>query len=197
MNKRIDWNKILNEVKNLQEILIDQNFMIDLAYRFYALMSPNLTHRPDINSKVISAYWAREFLEHNKLNSYPLNPQTLFIDINYYSYLNLDELKNTSFSLGEPLYIIDLISETTDIKVGMEIDDWFDDNDYFKSSMQYLWETDILQTWIVENKLMAKKTTTNYSNYWNYEDYIYQMRIFDYSGKPKLVILLGTYLDYN
>ena len=79
---------------------------------------------------------------------------------------------------------------------GTEIDDWFDDNDYFQSAMQNLWDTEILSVWIRENKLVTRKNISNFSHYWKNEDYIYQMRVYDSSGKPKLVILLGTYIDY-
>ena len=136
-------------------------------------------------------------MEHNKLNSYDLNANMIFIEVEYYSYLNLIEFRDTAYKLNESLYVVDLISESTDPKSGTEIDDWFDDNDHFQSSMQNLWDSEILSVWIKDNKLVTRKNISNFSHYWKNEDYIYQMRVYDSSGKPKLVILLGTYIDYN
>lgn len=196
MAKRIDWNKVMSQINNLREIMIDQNFCIDLAHKFNTNIQPNIIHRNDLRSNVISAYWAREFMEHNKLNSYDLNANMIFVEVEYYSYLNLIEFRDTAYRLNESLYVVDLISESTDPKSGMEIDDWFDENDYFQSAMQNLWDSEILSVWIRENKLVTRKNISNFSHYWKNEDYIYQMRVYDSSGKPKLVILLGTYIDY-
>jgi hypothetical protein len=197
MTKRIDWNKILTQIKELNEVLINQNFCIDLAYRFHLSMKPHLLQSPTINTRSISAYWSREFFEHNLLNNYKLDAYDIFIETNYYSYLNLVEFRDNAYKLGEQIYVVDLISESTDVKYGMEIDDWFDDNDHFQATMQDLWNNDIVNLWISESKLMSRKNTTNFSHYWKSEDYIYQMRVYDSTGKPKLVILLGTYLDYT
>jgi len=196
MNKKMNWNNVMTQINKLRETLKDQNFCIDLAHKFNSNIKPNITHRYDLRSNVISAYWALEFMEHNKLNSYDLNAQMIYVEVEYYSYLNLIELRDTAYTLNEDLYVVDLITESTDAKSGMEIDDWFDNNDYFQDSMQTLWDTEILPVWINNNKLVTRKTTTNYSHYWKYEDYIYQMRVYDAKGKPKLVILLGTYIDY-
>lgn len=196
MAKRIDWNKVLIQVRQLKELLAEQNYCIDLAYKFYSKINPNLSHRPELKPAVISTYWSREFLEHDKLNGYPLDPDAIYIETDYYSYLNLLELRNNVISLGESIYVVDLITDTTDIKSGQNIEDWFDDNEDFQNNMQELWNDQMLSIWINENKLMSKKSTTNFSQYWKNEEYIYQMRVYDSAGKPKLVILLGTYIDY-
>lgn len=196
MTKRINWAKILIQIKELKELLNDQNYCIDLSYKFYSTIKPNISHRPEINSAVISAYWSKEFLEHDKLNSYPLDPNAIYIETEYYSYLNLLELRDVAYRLGESIYIVDLMVDTTDIKSGQDIEDWLDDNDDFQNNMQELWDDEILSIWQGENKLITKKNTIDFRHYWKNEEYIYQMRVYDSAGKPKLVILLGTYADY-
>lgn len=197
MTKRIDWNKILIQVRQLKELLNDQNYCIDLSYKFYSNIQPNITHRPELKPAVISAYWSREFLEHDKLHGYPINPNAIYIESDYYSYLNLLELRDNSYKLGESIYVVDLIADTTDLKSGQDIEDWFDDNIDFENTLQELWDDQMLQIWIAENKLITKKNTISFSQYWKNEEYIYQMRVYDSAGKPKLVILLGTYVDYR
>jgi hypothetical protein len=197
MTKRINWNNILQQVGVLKERLVDQNFCIDLAHNILSSMSPNLQHRPEINSPAISAYWSREFLEQHKLNSFPIDPNSIYIELEYYSYLNISEIRDTAYSLGTSIYIIDLISDTTDAKSGMLIDDWLDENEEFQYAMQDLWNDELSSIWQSEGKLITKKNTVNYSHYWKNEQYIYQLRIYDGGGRPILVALLGTYLDYT
>jgi len=196
MTKKIDWDKILIQIKELKELLNDQNYCIDLSYKFLSTIKPGVSHRPELNPAVISAYWSREFLEHDKLNSYPLDPNAIYIETDYYSYLNLLELRDNAYKLGESIYVVDLIADTTDVKSGIDIEDWFDDNGDFENTMQDLWDDEILSIWQNENKLITKKNTVTFSQYWKNEEYIYQMRVYDSAGKPKLVILLGTYIDY-
>lgn len=196
MTKKIDWDQILIQIKELKELLNDQNYCIDLSYKFLSTIKPNITHRPELNPAVISAYWSKEFLEHDKLNSYALDPNAIYIETDYYSYLNLLELRDNSYRLGESIYVLDLIADTTDVKSGIDIEDWFDDNGDFENTMQDLWDSEILSVWQNEKKLITKKNTISFSQYWKNEEYIYQMRVYDSAGKPKLVILLGTYIDY-
>lgn len=196
MTKKIDWDKILIQIRELKELLNDQNYCIDLSYKFLSTIKPGVSHRPELNPAVISAYWSREFLEHDKLNSYPLDPNAIYIETDYYSYLNLLELRDNAYKLGESIYVVDLIADTTDVKSGIDIEDWFDDNGDFENTMQDLWDSEILSVWQNENKLITKKNTVTFSQYWKNEEYIYQMRVYDSAGKPKLVILLGTYIDY-
>ena len=196
MTKKIDWGKVLIQIKELKELLNDQNYCIDLSYKFLSTIKPSVTHRPELNPAVISAYWSREFLEHDKLNGYPLDPNAIYIETDYYSYLNLLDLRSNAYALGESIYVVDLISDTTDVKSGLDIEDWLDDNFDFEASMQQLWNDEILSVWQQEHKLITKKNTISFSQYWKNEEYIYQMRVYDSAGKPKLVILLGTYIDY-
>jgi hypothetical protein len=196
MTKRINWNNILQQVGALKERLVDQNFCIDLAHNIFSFMSANLKHRPEINSPAISAYWSKEFLEQHKLNSYPLNANSIYIELDYYSYLNIDEIRDAAYRLGTSIYLIDLIADTTDAKSGMLIDDWLDENEEFQYAMQDLWNNDLSSIWQSEGKLITKKNTINYSHYWKNEQYIYQLRVYDGGGRPILVALLGTYLDY-
>lgn len=177
--------------------MVEQNFCIDLAHNLFSKISQNIKHRPEINAPAISAYWSKEFLEHHNLNSYPLDADNIYIELDYYSYLNLDEFRQISYKSGTPIYIVDLITDSTDVKSGMVIDDWFDENEEFKGSMQELWDSGLADIWHREGKLLTKKNTYNYSHYWNFEQFIYQLRVYDGSGKPMLVILLGTYSDYN
>lgn len=114
----------------------------------------------------------------------------------YYSYLNIIEIRDLSFDLGIPIYLIDLITDSTDAKSGELIDEWLDSNDEFQGEMQSLWNDELSDIWQREGKLITKKNTSTFSHYWKNEQYMYQLRVYDGGGKPLLVILLGTYLDY-
>ncbi len=194
----INWAHIQSRVNNLVGRLTEQNFSIDIAHRLYEILTRGLAHRNDLNLPVISAYWAKQILEHHKLNDFSISsPDSVLIEENYYSYLNLTEQIKNNAVTGNITYVIDFITDSTDLKEGEDMDEWVIDNDFFQDAIKSIWMNNVASMWITENKLVTrKKKTIRLEDYWNYEDFIYTIRIWDPELNIWIIFLLGTYNNY-
>jgi hypothetical protein len=195
---KINWTNINARITGIVEKITEQNFCIDVAHRILLELRRGLAWRNDLNLPVISSYWSRETMEHFKLNDYkPLLEREVFIDANYYSYLNLTETNKNNASSGETTYVVDLISDTTDTKRGDDLDTWMVINQDFQDNLKDLWMKDVLSYWIKEDKLVTrKKKVIKLEEYWNYEDYIYMIRVWDPELNIKIIFIVGTYDKY-
>lgn len=195
---KINWVNIQGRVNTIVERLTEQNFSIDIAHRLYQTLAKGLQHRNDLNLPVISAYWAKQILEHHKLNDFSISsPDSVLIEENYYSYLNLTELIRNNALTGNITYVVDFITDSTDLKEGEDLDEWIVNNDFFQDALKSIWMNNLVSEWISENKLTTrKKKTIRLEDYWNYEDIIYMIRIWDPELNIWIVFLLGTYDNY-
>lgn len=201
--KKISWANIRAQIKQLRERATEQNFHIDVSYDLNTEIRDNTQHRNDLNTPAIATYWGHELLQHylyhNNTNTpiWDLNKGNVLIELNYYSYLNILEIQESNARTGNTTTIVDLITDSTDAKTGMDLDDWLDDNDTFKDLMQQLWNNQVLDIWRDEGKLVTRKRgPVAYDKYWNYEDYIFMIRVFDADLNLKIIFLVGTYADY-
>lgn len=194
---KINWVNIRSRIAHLTERLTEQNFCIDIAHKLYKELNIGLKHRSDINTPVIASYWAKQILEHYKLNDFDITASAVLIEQNYYSYLNItDMIKNNAIS-GVTTYIVDLITDSTDLKEGEDMDEWVLANDFFRDTLKSIWMTQVAGIWISENKLVTRKQkTVRIEDYWNFEDYIYTIRVWDPELNIIIVFLLGTYDNY-
>ncbi len=191
------WKQVLSEIGRLKVELDHQHFKIDLAYRLHKEISENTEHRSDLNVPAIAFYWAIEIYNHYVLNDFDLKQQNVLFDLGYYSYLDLMEANDNNNKMGETTYIVDYIADTTDPKEGEDLDDWLSNSDfeemvkdsYEDSNHDLMVEDDMLET--RKNKAVEKK------RYWNYANWLLQLRVFDQNFNTIVIFLLGTYSDYE
>jgi hypothetical protein len=196
-NTQINWTNVQSRISKLKERLIEQNFCIDIAYRLFILLEKGLRHRNDLNIPVISAYWAKHILDHYTLNNLTVDSSAVLIEENYYSYLNINDMLSANAVTGNTTYIVDLIADSTDIKRGEDMDEWVLGNSFFTESLKDVWMKSVVSEWISDGKLVTrKKKTIRLEDYWNHEDYIYTIRVWDEELNIIVIFLLGTYNDY-
>jgi hypothetical protein len=143
----------------------------------------------------VSVYWGNEIKHLWLREGYPLQDRTVFIDENYYSYLNLVEIAEQTAKHGHTPKVIDYITDSTDLKTGEDLDDWLTYNDPFKDAIQELWIDDLVDIWIAEGKMKDYKGADP-SNYWNYEDYLKMVTVWDPDLNQIVIFITGTYGDY-
>ena len=77
------------------------------------------------------------------------------------------------------------------------MDEWVISNDFFQDALKSIWMNNLVSEWIIDNKLTTrKKKTIRLEDYWNYEDIIYTIRIWDPELNIWIIFLLGTYDNY-
>lgn len=194
----INWANIQPRIDSLVQRITEQNFTIDVAHILYTKLSAGLAHRNDLNIPVIAAYWAKQILDYHKLNDFDItSTDSVLIEENYYSYLNLaEQIKNNTVT-GSVTYIVDFITDSTDLKKGDDMEEWLNDNDFFQDALKAVWMNIVAAIWIDEDKLVTrKKKAINLQGYWNYEDYIFTIRVWDPELNIWIIFLLGTYNNY-
>src|SRR3990167_3059923 len=114
------WDEIRREIDFLSGEVKRSNFILDVAWRLYVNYNEYLSHRPELNVRVLSVYWALEILKIWEEKRYPLDAKSIFIETQYYSYLHLLELNIETLKEKESPEIkaIDFIVDTTDLKKG-------------------------------------------------------------------------------
>jgi hypothetical protein len=193
----INWTNVQSRIAQIAERIKEQNFCIDIATILYQKFIPALSHRNDLNLPVISAYWSKQILDHHKLNDFDINPDAVLIEENYYSYLNITELVASNARTGNITYIVDYITDSTDLKEGEDLDEWMTANDFFQDTLKDIWTNKVAAEWIKEGRLITrKKKSIKLEDYWNYEDYIYTIRVWDQELNIWIIFLLGTYDNY-
>ena len=193
----INWSNIKARIAGIVEKLTEQNFRIDVAHTLLQKIQYGLSWRSDVNIPVIAAYWAEYIFQHHKLNNFEMKVDAVLFEEEYYSYINILDLVNKGASTGTTTYIVDFITDSTDLKRGEDIDDWVIHNDFFKDAMKAIWMTDVLGHWIAENRLVTRKRKViRLEDYWNYEDYIYTIRVWNPELNIIIVFLLGTHDKY-
>lgn len=192
---KINWALISTRIAGIVERLTEQNFCIDIAERILRELQSGLIWRNDLNQPVISAYWSKEVLQHFKLNDFkPLIEREVYIESNFYSYLNLTEMNTNNIKSGGTTYVVDLLFDTTDRKRGEDLNTWISINQDFKDSLRNKWMADVLAYWIKEDRLVTrKKKMPKLEEYWNYEDYIKLTRVWDPELNIFIVFITGTY----
>lgn len=194
-NKNINWKYVKEQIELLLPRIEKQNFQIDLTYDIATKLKENCPRRYDLNMPTVGAYWGKQITEHYILNNFKLDKQGYLIEVEYYSYLNILNLLEFSLKKGVAPYIVDLITDSTDY-MGMDLDEWMSDNDFFQENMKDIWVNSVLDMWMKEGKLAYKKNVSNFEHYWKNEDYILQMTVFDFKLRPVLLILCATYNDF-
>ena len=193
----INWANIRTRVAVLAEKLTEQNFCLDVAHSLYKKIQDGLTHRNDLNIPVIAAYWARYIFDLYKLNDFEINSSAVLIEENYYSYLNLTEVIRNNATTGNITYVVDFITDSTDLKTGDDIDEWVLSNDFFRDALKSIWMNSVSAHWIQEERLVTrKKKIVKLEDYWNYEDYIRTIRVWDQELNIVIIFILGTYDNY-
>ncbi len=193
----INWANIQSRINRVVEQLTKQNFCIDVGYALLEKLQKGLRYRNDINVPVIAAYWAKHILNHYELNNHLIESGAVLIEENYYSYLNITELLKSNATTGNTTYVVDFITDSTDLKEGEDLDEWVLTNDFFRDALKAVWMTQVASAWISDNKLVTrKKKAIKIEDYWNYEDYIYTIRVWDPELNIIIVFLLGTYNNY-
>jgi len=194
---KINWNNILSRVINLAKSLAEQNFRIDVGHNLYTRFRDALSRRNDLNLGVITSYWAKHVLDHYLLNNFIIDANEVFIEEHYYSYINLLEMSENNVKGNTTTFIVDFITDTTDLKTGEDLEQWLSSNDVFEDNMKAIWMNKVLAYWIQEGKLVTRKSKTiNIEHYWKNEDYIYTIRVWDSDFNIMVVFLLGTYDNY-
>lgn len=194
---KINWNNILSRVIGLAKSLAEQNFRIDIGHNLYTRFRDALTRRNDLNLGVISSYWAKHTLDHYLLNNFIIDANEVFIEEHYYSYINLLEMSENNVKGNTSTFVVDFITDTTDLKTGEDLEQWLSSNDEFEDAMKAIWMNKVLPYWIKEDKLVTRKSKTiNIEHYWKNEDYIYTIRVWDSDFNIMVVFLLGTYDNY-
>lgn len=192
------WAHIVTDLKQIKVDLKEQNFWIDVSYKIFRNLKKNTQHRSDLNLAAIATYWGYEILQHYLLNDLDLKLSAVFFDFDYYSHLNLMEIRKEEESTGNPIYIVDLIADSTDVKEGEDLDEWLETDSFFAETLKDLWNDQMLSIWQKEGLLVTrKKKKIDLEHYWNYEDYIYMMQIWDQDLNKIVIFLLGTYADYK
>lgn len=189
------WQRIYESVISLESQLREQNFLIGVAYNIYNRLTHLLSHRVSIRTNVVSVYWGKEITDLWLREGYPLEDSAVFIEESYYSYLNLVEIAEQTAKYGHTPRVIDYIIDSTDLKSGEDLDDWLNYNDPFQDAIKELWEDEILNIWIAEGR-MADYKGSDPINYWNYEDYLKVVTVYDYDLNPIVIFITGTYGDY-
>ncbi len=194
---KINYPKIQSEISEIRAELVNQDFQIDVAYSIYKKLLANTEIRNDLNRSVISAYWGRELFNHFLMNNYPIDITGVLYKFDYASYLDLIEIVETNARSGNVTNIIDLVTDSTDVKIGMDIDEWVDDNEVFVDNIQSVWSEEVLPVWQDEGKLVTrKKKNINLSEYWKSENYLYLLRVYDYELDLFAIFIVGKYTDY-
>ena len=193
----INWSNIRSRVAGIVEKLTEQNFRIDVASELYQKFKAALAHRNDLNLPVLGAYWAQQLLDHYRLNDFDIDAKGVLVEVNYYSYLNLKELTKNMALSGTTTYVVDLITDSTDLKKGEDLDNWLLNNGFFEDTLKAKWMNNVAAHWIQEGRLvMRKKKIVKLEDYWNYEDYIYTIRVWDQELNIVVVFICGTYDTY-
>lgn len=193
----INWNNIKSRIAGIVEKLTEQNFRIDVAHRLFEKIQYGLKWRSDVNIPVIAAYWSEYIFQHYKLNDYEMHVDAVLLEEEYYSYLNILDLLTASAATNTTTYIVDFITDSTDLKRGEDLDSWVTGNVFFKDALKAIWMNDVLSHWISENKLVTrKKKVIRLEDYWNHEDYIYTIRVWNPELNIIIVFLLGTHDKY-
>jgi len=189
------WQQIYQSVISFESQLREQNFLIGVAYNIYNRLEHLLSHRVSIRRNVVSVYWGKEITDLWLREGYPLQDNAVFIDETYVSYLNLVEIAEETAKYGHTPKVVDYIMDSTDLKSGEDLDDWLTYNDPFQDAIQELWSDDLLDIWIAEGRMKDYKGADP-SNYWNYEDYLKVITVYDYDLNPIVIFITGTYGDY-
>lgn len=195
MARRISITALRAKIAELQKDVQRYNFYIDLSFKLYQYFLKYLDHKPDVNKKVLAAYWGLEVMAIWEAKKWPLYAREVFIELEYYSFLNLIELENNAAAGGYNVQISDFIFDTTPLKEGDDLGEWMLTNDDFRENMRAHWVDEIMDIWQSKGWLHHKKGA-NLENYWSYEDYIFMIRVMDYELNPIWIGLLGTYSDY-
>ena len=188
------WQRIERQLGLLRTAISEQSFVIDIAYRIFLNLNA-YTERADLRLNMIAAYWGLQMLKIWKGAGYPMEGKSVFIEAEYSSYLNLMMIAEEGAKVGFSPIIVDLVTDTTPIPEGEELDEWSLENDLFVDAMKELWETTLIPVWSAEGRLVDYKTTT-FSHYYKYEDYIFTMTVSDYDLNPVVIFILGTYDQY-
>lgn len=193
----INWSNINSRINRVLELLKEQNFRIDVAWRLMQHLWAGLKRRSDLHLGVISVYWAKYILDHYILNGFNISPKAVLIEENYYSYLNLIEMNDANKQSGTNTYIVDFIADSTDLKVGEDLDVWMSANDSFKDTVKNIWMTRIAAAYINEGRLVTrKKGRVRIEDYWKHEDILYAIRVWDEDLNIIIIFLVGTYDNY-
>jgi len=187
---------IKKDLKRIAQKIEKQNFVINLAFELYNIYDKYLERRNDINTAILSVYWAKEIARYMQYNDYKLDVNSLTLEVEYYAYLNLTEINTQANNIGLNVSILDFITYSTDLKQGEDLDEWLDDNGFFQGQIQDVWANQVVQVWEAENKFQVKKKNANLEDYWISEVYILMLTIFDPDQSPIQISLLGLYTDY-
>lgn len=187
---------IKKDIKRLSKRVERQSFVIALAFELYLIYDKYLEKRTDINKSVLAVWWAKEIARYLEYNDYKLDVNSLTLEVEYYAYLNLTEINTQANNIGLNVKLIDFITYSTDLKEGEDLDDWLDDNDFFKEQIQDVWANTVSKIWEEENKFQIRKKDSNVEDYWISEDYMLMLTIFDPDQAPIQISLLGLYTDY-
>lgn len=191
------WANIVTDLKQIRSDLTEQNFWIDVSFKIFRNLKKHTAHRSDLNLAAIATYWGYEIYQRYVLNNFPLRIDAVFFDFDYYSHLNLMEIRKEIDISGDKVYIVDLIADSTDVKEGEDLDEWLETDSFFAETLRDLWNDQLLDIWQKEGLLVTrKKKDLDLEHYWNYEDYIFMMQIWDYELNKIVIFLLGTYADY-
>ncbi len=192
------WKSIVQELQILKKKLDEQHFQIDVSYKLNRYLAKNTLHRSDLNTPAIAAYWGYEVVQRHILESMDLKISAVFFELDYYSYLNIGEIADENTKIGNTTMIVDLITDSTDVKTGEDLEDWMTSNFFFQAEMKDLWNDQMLDVWKEEGRLVTRnKKNINLSSYWNYEDYLYILTVKDQDLSPVVMFLLGTFTDYQ
>lgn len=192
----IDWNIIRSRINRIIDLLKEQHFRFDVAGLLLQRLYKGLKRRIDLHLGVISAYWANYIFDHYKLHGFNLDPNAVLIEENYYSYLDLIDLNDANKQTGATTYIVDYIADSTDLRVGEDLDVWLTANDSFKDLMKHIWMVRIAPMYIDEGLLVTRKMKIRLEDYWRHENIIYTVRVWDIELNIIIVFLLGTYDNY-
>lgn len=193
----INWANIRARIDGIIQKLKEQHFRFDVAGIIMQKLFNGLQRRSDLHLGVISAYWANFIYDHYVLNSFNIDPDAVLFEENYYSYLNLSDLSLANRQSGTTTYIVDLITDTTDLKSGEELDTWLSANDTFKDALRQIWLQRVAPMYISEGLLVTRKMKTiRINDYWRHESIIYTLRIWDEELNIMVIFLLGTYDNY-
>lgn len=190
------WQDIYDNVISFERQLRQQNFLIGVSFNLFTELNDLIAHRATINKNVVSVYWGKEITDIWLRQNYPLQPEAVFIDVNYSSYLNLVEIAEETAKYNHNTKVIDFITDSTNLKEGEDLDDWLTYNEPFKDALVELWEDEVVEIWLMQGRMNQYREGVDFSNYWNYEDYIKTITVYDYELNPIVIFITGTYADY-